>query len=421
VISHLACARCDARYPHTEIQHLCRCGAPLLARYDFAAVRTTLSRESLKQRVSTLWRYRELLPLMPDDLPMTMGEGCTPLLEARNLGRALGLQRLLVKDESQNPTGSFKARGMAVALSKARALGVEAVCLPSAGNAGGAAAAYAALGGIDAHVYMPEETPAAFPAEVRSVGGHVTIAGSSIADAARELAPAAMRSRWYDLATFREPYRVEGKKTMGFELFEILGRLPHVIVYPTGGGTGIVGLWKAFDELQALGWIGRERPRVYAVQAAGCAPLVRAFQEGRAVAAPWPEPRTRALGLRVPASRADFLVLNVLRASGGGAVAIDENHIAEGEGLLGLEGLFASPESGAGAAGLRSLAGEGRISPEETVVLFNTAGGAKYVAAAASSTADRWEDDPQTVIPQTARSAPEVGRVPNMATPVEIR
>jgi threonine synthase len=271
---------------------------------------------------------------------------------------------------------------MAVAVAKARSLGARAVWLPSAGNAGGAAAAYAALAGLEAHVILPEGTPPAFTAEARAVGADVRIAGSSIAEAARVMAPEAMAEQWYDLSTFREPYRLEGKKTMGFELFAALGRLPDAIVYPTGGGTGVVGLWKAFDELQALEWVGAERPRMYAVQAEGCAPLVRAFEEGRPAALPWKEPRTRALGLRVPHSRADFLILNILRASGGAALAVAETALAEGERLLAAEGLWASPESGAAAAGLTRLVAEGRVDRDETVVLVHTAGGVKYLSPA---------------------------------------
>jgi threonine synthase len=382
VISHLGCPRCDFQASPREVHQLCRCGAPLLARYDVEAAGRTLTPEALRRRPPTLWRYRELLPLGPKERPLTLGEGGTPLLRARRLEKALRLGRLLIKDEAQNPTGSFKARGMAVALAKARALGVRAVALPSAGNAGGAAAAYAALAGIEAHVYMPEGTPPAFEAEARAVGAHVTSGGGSIAEAAKALAPEAMAGRWYDLSTFKEPYRVEGKKTMAFEIFEAIGRLPDAVVYPAGGGTGLVGLWKGFDELEAMGWIGSARPRMYAVQAAGCAPLVRAFAAGHAAAAPWHEPRTRALGLRVPQSRADFMILNILRASGGAAVAVEEEQIAEGERLLGREGLFASPESGAAAAGLAQLVEQGQVERDDLVVLFHTAGGAKYVGHA---------------------------------------
>lgn len=379
VITHLTCSRCSARASHRRANHVCRCGAPLLARYDLEAAGRTLTLQALRSRPVTLWRYREVLPLEPHERPLTLGEGGTPLLHAHRLGAALGLPRLLIKDEACNPTGSFKARGMSVAIAKARALGASAVCLPTAGNAGGAAAAYAALAGIDAHVYMPEDTPRGFEVEARALGAGVRRVGSSIADAAKELARAAIPGRWYDLSTFREPYRVEGKKTMGFEIFEALGRLPDAIVYPTGGGTGLVGLWKAFDELQGLGWTGDGRPRMYAVQAAGCAPLVRAFQDGRETAAPWPEPHTRALGLRVPSSGADFLVLNILRATRGGAIAVEEGEIVEGERLLAREGLHASPESGAAVAGLLRLQARAEVRAEDLVVLFHTASGAKYL------------------------------------------
>lgn len=382
MITHLACARCAAPASHREVHQLCACGSPLLARYDVRAAARALTRGALRRRPPTLWRYRELLPLEPGERALTLGEGGTPLLHARRAGGALGLRGLLIKDESQNPTGSFKARGMAVAIAKARALGALAVALPTAGNAGGAAAAYAALAGLEAHVCIPEGTPPAFEVEARSTGASVTRVGGSIAEAATDLAGRAAGRGWYDLATFREPYRVEGKKTMGFEIVEALGRAPDAVVYPAGGGTGLVGVWKAFDELEAMGWIGTARPRMYAVQAAGCAPLVRAFENGEATCAAWPDPRTRALGLRVPRSRADFLILDILRRSGGGAVAVEEERIAEGERLLGREGLFASPESGAAMAGLEELARRGELLRDEIVVLFHTAGGAKYVAAA---------------------------------------
>lgn len=377
MISHLACSRCGAQASHREVSHVCACGAPLLARYDIEAARRTLTLETLRERPSTLWRYRELLPLDPDEEPLTLGEGGTPLLRARRLGERLGLSRLFVKDESLNPTGSFKARGMAVAIAKARSLGARAVCLPSAGNAGNAAAAYAALAGLEAHVFLPEDTPPAFEAEARAAGADVHLTGATIAEAAKEMAPAAMGGKWYDLSTFKEPYRVEGKKTMGLEIVEALGRIPEAVIYPMGGGTGLVGLWKAFDEMEAIGWVGSDRPRMYAVQTEGCAPLVRAFEQGLEAAVPWKSPTTRALGLRVPHSRADFLILNILRASGGAAIAVGEEELDEGERLLDAEGLPASPESGAAAAGLARLVRERRLSPDQTVVLFHTAGGAR--------------------------------------------
>jgi len=311
----------------------------------------------------------------------TLGEGAPPLVPAARLGDALGLPHLLIKDEAQNPTASFKARGMAAAMARAAELGVEAACLPSAGNAGGAAAAYGALHGIEIHVYVPASTPAPIVAETRALGARVRLIDGTIADAGAALKAVAADRGWFSLATLKEPYRLEGKKVMGFELLYDLGRLPDAILYPTGGGTGLIGMWKAFDEMQAMGWIGPERPRMYSVQTAGCAPMVRAFEQGLEVAPVWEDPAvTTAFGLRVPGALGDFLILDALRASGGGAVAVAEDAIAAGTAematLLGLQG---SPEGGACVAASRTLMARGELSAQDRVVIFNTGHGLKYL------------------------------------------
>jgi threonine synthase len=323
--------------------------------------------------------------MLPDVPPVTLGEGFTPLLHAARTGAELGMEKLFVKDEAQNPTGSFKARGMTVAVSVAAAQGVRVVAAPSAGNAGSALAAYGARAGLEVRLFLPDTTPRPFVAEARRLAATVTLVPGSIADAGRvmreTLGPAADNG-WFDMSTLREPFRVEGKKTMGYELFEQLdGRLPDVIIYPTGGGTGLIGMWKAFDEMESLGWIGPERPRMVSVQAAGCAPIARAFQEGRDVAEPWKDPRTLASGLRVPGSLGDFLMLRAIRKSGGQAIAVDDDALmADATRLAALEGIDACPEGGASLAALRRLQKSGHVGPRDTIVLFNTGTGLKYDA-----------------------------------------
>ncbi len=343
-------------------------------------LRASLSREVVRRRPRGLWRWAELLP---EVTPVTLGEGDTPLVPAPRIGAALGLRRLFIKDEAVNPTGSFKARGMSVAVSVAAAHGARILAAPSAGNAGAALAAYGARAGLETRVVMPEGTPRACVEEARRYGAHVRLVPGSIADASRalreELGPAGP-GRWYDVATFREPFRVEGKKTMAYEIAEQMDfDLPEVIVYPTGGGTGLVGMWKAFEEMEALGWIGRRRPRMIAVQAAGCAPIVRAFESGAERAAPWSEPRTIAAGLRVPGSLADELILGAIRASDGSAIAVEDREILEAAGRLAMqEGIDACPEGGAALAGLARLVDQGAVDPDDRVVLFNTGAGLKY-------------------------------------------
>jgi threonine synthase len=351
----------------------------LLARYRLDEAARTMTREAIAARPPDLWRYAEVLPGSAD--PVTLGEGMTPLLPMRFLGRSLGLDTVLLKDEALNPTGSFKARGMATAVTMARSFGIRRIALPSAGNAGSAAAAYGALAGLAVALFLPEETPEPFRLEAAAYGATVHLVRGDIGACGRAMRERDDAATWFDLSTLREPYRVEGKKTLGYELAEQLGwTLPDVIVYPTGGGTGLIGMWKAFEELVQLGLIapGR-RPRMVSVQASGCAPIVRAFEAGAAQATPWEDARTYASGLRVPGPLGDTLILQALRESAGTAVAVSENEMAEGQLELARgEGIFACPEGGATLAAARKLVDSGFIAPSDVVVLFNTGTGLKY-------------------------------------------
>ncbi len=382
-LSHLECSECARRFTADQIQTFCPdCRAPLLARYDLDAVRKTLDPRVIQGRPAGLWRWPELLPVAEPKNFITLGEGDTPLLNAPRLGKTLGLSRLFIKDESNNATSSFKARGLAVAVSKAKELGIRKVIIPTAGNAGGAMAAYAARAGLQACVIMPKDTPQANILECRLAGAELILVDGLISDAARLAREKAADEGWFDLSTFKEPYRTEGKKIMGYELAEAFGwSLPDVIVYPTGGGTGLVGMWKAFEELAALGWLKSDRrPRMVAVQADGCAPVVKAFQEGRLDCEFWTDARTSASGLRVPKSFADRLILRDLRESRGTAVAVSEDEIWEAQALFGRsEGIFAAPEGAATYAGLKRLVETGWAGPDETIVLFNTGSGLKYI------------------------------------------
>jgi threonine synthase len=361
------------------------CGAPLLVRYDLAAARSW-RRESLAPREASMWRYREVMPLLdtPSGLeaPISLGEGWTPLLHAKRLGETLGLSRLLVKDESLNPTNSFKARGLSAAVTRAKYLGAKTLSIPTAGNAGNAMAAYAAEAGLEAKVYMPKDVKRPFILECQLYGADVTLVDGLITDAGRMAAERGAPLGWYDVSTLKEPYRIEGKKTMGYELAEQLDwTLPDWIIYPTGGGTGMVGMWKAFAEMTALGWIdGAKRPRMVTVQAEHCAPIIRAFQAGTEKAAPWENARTIADGLRVPRAIGDFLVLRAVRESGGSAIAVSDADMVTGMRDLGrLEGISAAPEGGAALHALRVLVRDGLVKPHETVVVFNTGGALKYL------------------------------------------
>ena len=383
LFTHLECsALCgagpfDPRRPH----HLCVCGAPLLARYNLAEARRW-PKISLKDREPSMWRYRELMPLLDGEQPVTLGEGLTPLLHATQLGRQLGLTSLFIKDESLNPTNSFKARGLSAAVTRAAALGAKTLSAPSAGNAGSALAAYAARAGLEAKVFLPSDVKEPFIRECRLHGAEVTLVDGLITDAGRMAAQRGAPLGWYDVSTLKEPYRLEGKKTMGYELAEQLEwRWPDWILYPTGGGTGLIGMWKAFDELERIGWVaGMRRPRMVSVQAEGCAPIVRAFEAGRDGAEPWLNARTIADGLRVPQAIGDALMLSTLRESGGTAIAVtDEAMVAGMRDLGALEGVSAAPEGGAALAGLRRLLERGVIAPQQSVVLFNTGGALKYL------------------------------------------
>jgi threonine synthase len=340
--------------------------------------------KQLRQRLASgpphLWRYRGLLPVAQESSIVSLGEGLTPLLRARRLGDRLGLANLYLKDESLNPTGSFKARGLAVAVSMARELGIKKLAIPSAGNAGGALAAYAARAGLQATVFMPEDTPLANRLECALLGAEVVLVPGSIMDCARALRERAADG-WFDCSTLREPYRLEGKKTMAYEILEQLQwRVPDVMIYPTGGGTGLIGMWKAFAEMQEMGWIEEQRPRMFAVQSTGCAPIVRAFEQRAERAEEWPEPKTIASGLRVPAAIGDFLMLRVLDESRGGALAVEDVAMLDGVcELAATEGLVTSPEGGATLAALKRLLTDGLVSGNETIVLFLTASGYKYL------------------------------------------
>jgi threonine synthase len=383
--THLECSRACGNPPFSprERHHLCSCGVPLLARYDLDAARRW-PRESLKDRAPDMWRYRELMPLFRGESPVSLGEGFTPLIHATRLGARLGLDRLYVKDESLNPTNSFKARGQSAAITRALGLGVTTVSVPSAGNAGNAMAAYAAKAGLTAKVFLPRDVKTPFIRECRLYGADVTLVPGVITDAARAAADAGASLGWYDVSTLKEPYRIEGKKTMAYELAEQMEwEWPDWIVYPTGGGTGMVGMWKAFEEIEQLGWVARgRRPRMVSVQADGCAPIVRAFERGTETAPPWENPATVADGLRVPRAIGDFLILRAVRDSRGTAIAVSDAAMIDGMLELGSsEGISAAPEGGAALAAIRTLVAGGTIRSTDRVVLFNTGGALKYLEA----------------------------------------
>lgn len=389
MLTHLTCTLCGQPHDGTVPQNTSPCcGKPLYAHYDYTAAARTLTREALRTRVKSLWRYREVLPVRDDADIVTLGEGWTPLLPAPRLGARHGLSRLFIKDEAQNPTGSFKARGMTTAVSMAKQFRLRKLAAPSAGNAAGALAAYAARAGIEAHLFMPRDTPRANVIECREMGAHVTLIDGLITDCGAEVARRKAAEGWFDVSTLKEPYRAEGKKTLGYELAEQLDwRLPDVILYPTGGGTGLVGMWKAFGEMEELGLLprGTRRPRMFSVQAEGCQPIVRAFQSGERFAAEHLGAHTQASGLRVPKAIGDFLMLDALRASGGGAVAVsDAEMIACTREVGAAEGIFPAPEGAACHAALKHLLAAGQIAPDETIVLFNTSTGLKYLECYAS-------------------------------------
>ena len=382
VLTHLECSACGKRHERHDLLNLCACGASLMARYDLTSPRLTALRDRLSVRAPDLWRYAELLP--EPGFPISLGEGFTPLVPAPAAGERAGAPRLLIKDESANPTGSFKDRGLSVAVAMAKALGASAGALPSAGNAGSAAAAFGARAGLKIHVFLPIDTPRSFFGEVDAYGAVLHKVAGHIGDAGRAMREQLASQGWFDLSTLKEPYRVEGKKTMGFEIAEQLGwELPEAILYPTGGGTGLIGMWKAFEEMEAMGWVAKgRRPRMYAVQSDGCAPIVRAFAEGKDRAEAWAEPKTAASGIRVPAPFADRLILKVLRESSGDAIAVKEGEIAgAAREIASLEGILPAPEGAACLLALKHLVRTSQVRATDRVVLFNTGTGLKYPEA----------------------------------------
>jgi threonine synthase len=373
MLTHLTCWLCGKTYPFNELINTCTCGKPLRA--DYQLDHNTLQKEALKDREPTMWRYREI---MPPCEPVSLGEGFTPLHWAPSLG-----QKWYVKDEGLNPTCSFKARGMSAAISMAKHLGVREVAVPSAGNAAGAMSAYAAKAGIGAHAYMPIDTPSACVIECRCLGADVHLIDGLITDCAAEIAKVKEERGWFDLSTLKEPYRAEGKKTMGYEIAEQMDwSLPDVVIYPTGGGTGLVGMWKAFDEMERMGWIGSKRPKMVSVQAEGCAPIATAYAAGERFATEFPNAHTAASGLRVPRAIADFIMLDLIRASGGTALTVsDEEMIAAAKEMGAKTGIFAAPEGGATLAAARKLLQSGFLKESDTTVLFCTGSGVKYLEA----------------------------------------
>lgn len=381
----LRCSWCSRAIPVGELARYCpECNRPILTRYRLNVDVGAQIRSGLDSERRGVWRYRRVLPVRDQESILSLGEGGTPLVPVWRLGNRLGIDHLWIKDESLNPSGSFKARGMAVAISRANELGLRRFCLPSAGNAAGAAAAYCAIAGCDVRVYMPTDSGEAFFAECRAFGADVHAVDGTIADCGARMRKECDLNSWFDLSTLKEPFRLEGKKTMGYELWEDLGgALPDVIVYPTGGGTGLIGMWKAFDEMEQMGWIDSRRPRMISVQTGGCSPIVRAFEAGEKVAATFPNPRTAALGLRVPSSIGDFLILRAIRESDGLAISVNEDEWRAGSGWIAADtGIFASPEGGATVAALKKLLERGLVSTSERTVLFNTGSGFKYPPAA---------------------------------------
>ncbi len=380
-VTHLESAIDGTHLPARTLQTVHQ-GRPLWVRYDLAAVQAAARRGDLIRRPPTMWRYRELLPVERDENIVTLGEGMTPLLPCPRLGAALGVDRLFIKDESQLPTGSFKSRGLAMAVSMARELGVTRVAIPTAGNAGGALAAYAARAKMECYVFMPTDTPVVNRAEAALYGARAFLVNGLITDCANIVRQGAERMGWFDLSTLKEPYRIEGKKTMGIELAEQFGwSLPDTVFYPTGGGTGLIGMWKSFEELDAIGWLdGPQRPRMYACQSSGCAPIVTAFERGERFAEPPQSPHTIAAGLRVPRAVGDFMILDAVRQSGGRAIAAQEERLVEWMRLATrLEGVALCPEAAACLGALQTALADGAVRRDESVVIFNTGAAQKYV------------------------------------------
>jgi threonine synthase len=381
----LFCHLCKQEFNPQHLRNLCTCGAPLLVSYNLEAVGKVWRKDQLASEPASMWRYHPVLPAGPEEA-VTLGEGFTPLLELKRLGSDLGFTDLWVKDEGQNPTASFKARGMSAAVTMARQLGVTKLAAPSAGNAGGALAAYAAAAGLEAHIFMPSDVPQSNYLESKAAGANVTLVDGLISDCGRIVAERKEKEGWFEVSTLKEPYRIEGKKTMGYELAEQFGwTLPDAVLYPCGGGVGLIGMWKAFQELEILGWIGAKRPKMIAVQAQGCAPIVRAFEAGSSKSDFWQGAHTVASGLRVPKALGDFLILEAVRESGGTAVAVsDEDMMDAAIKLASLEGVFAAPEGGACFAALPTLVKTGVLGSDERIVVYNTGSGLKYLEAFAA-------------------------------------
>ena len=381
-LTHLECTYCHATYPADEVIRLCaECSKVLYPRYDLAGARDALNPDELKNRPANMWRYFEVMPVLDEANVITLGEGFTPIFKAERLGDKIGASAVYIKDEGLNPTASFKARGLSAAVSKAKELGITKLTMPSAGNAAGAMAAYAAKGGMEAYVFMPKDAPKANQIEVSISGGDLTLIDGLISDAGILSRKRAAEEGLFDVSTLQEPYRVEGKKTMGYEIAEQSDwELPDAIIYPTGGGTGIVGMWKAFAEMEEMGWIGPKRPKMYAVQAEGCAPIVRAFREGAEFAEPWENAQTMAAGIRVPGAIGDYLILGAIRESGGGALTVTDDEMKYYMSLVAsLEGMFICPEGAATAVALNKLLVAGDLSPDENILLLNTGSGLKYL------------------------------------------
>ena len=382
-VTHLECSQCGKRSEAGQVHNLCECGGPLLVRYDLEKTKKSWNREAIKNGPTSMWRYGPVLPVQREASIVSLGEGMTPLLRTDRLGKSLGASDLWVKDEGINPTGSFKARGLSCAISMCVELGIKKVAIPSAGNAAGAMAAYAAAAGLEAHIFMPRDVPQANYIECKVYGAHVTLVDGLISDCGRIVATRKDAEGWFDVSTLKEPYRIEGKKTMGYEVAEQLGwQLPDAIFYPAGGGVGLIGMWKAFGEMETLGWISSKRPKMIAVQAAGCAPVVRAFHRGAAKSEFWEDAHTVASGLRVPKALGDFIILDAVRQSGGTAVAVSDADLLDASLQLGAaEGIFPAPEGGACVAALKMLLANGFLKPDERIVIYNTGTGLKYLEA----------------------------------------
>ena len=385
-LTHLECSLCNKKFEAGKVHNLCECGGPLLVRYDLEKLRRTWDREQLKSGPNSMWRYAPALPPTRQTSIISLGEGMTPLVRTRRLGTRVGAENLWIKDEGLNPTGSFKARGLSAAVSMAVELGTRKLAIPSAGNAASAMAAYAAAAGLEAHIFMPRDVPQANFIECKAYGAHVNLVDGLISDCARLVAAGAQREGWFDVTTLKEPYRIEGKKTMGYELAEqMTWELPDAIFYPTGGGVGLIGMWKAFQEMQALGWIGAKRPKMIAVQAAGCQPVVRAFEQSADRSQFWENAYTAASGLRVSKPLGDFLILDAVRSSGGRAIAVSDADLLDaGLQLASEEGLFVAPEGAACVSAIERLLASGFLKRHEKIVIYNTGAGLKYLEAYAT-------------------------------------